>query len=126
MIIRNIRSIKLALAALMALALAACAGMGQPHPLVGEWDAVISTPMGAMNADLVVNEDLSGVMRSPELGAASLENIMVDGEQVNFSTTVDAQGMMLTLDFAGTVEGDTLEGSFDTEFGAIAVAGTRR
>jgi hypothetical protein len=125
MIIKNIRSVKLALAGLLALTLAACAGL-QPHPLVGEWDATISTPMGAMNAGLVINEDMTGEMRSPELGAAALNNVMVDGEQVSFSTTVDAQGMMLTLDFNGTVEGDSLQGSFDTEFGAIGVTGTRR
>lgn len=126
MIIENIRRVKLALAALLALMLAACAGLGQPHPLVGEWDTTISTPMGAMSADLVVNEDMTGEMRSPELGATALNNITVDGEQVSFSTTVDAQGMMLTLDFDGTVEDDTLQGSFDTEFGAIGVTGTRR
>lgn len=126
MIIWNIRNVKLALAALLALTLAACAGLGQPHPLVGEWDTTISTPMGAMSADLLVNEDMTGEMRSPELGSTALNNVAVDGEQVSFSTTVDAQGMMLTLDFSGTVEDDTLEGSFDTEFGAIGVTGNRR
>ncbi|MEX1197959.1 MAG: hypothetical protein WEB57_08880 [Pseudohongiellaceae bacterium] len=117
---------KLTMAALLTLTLAACAGLGQPHPLVGEWDATISTPMGAMSADLIVNEDMTGEMRSSELGSTTLNNVTVDGEQVSFSTTVDAQGMMLTLDFDGTVEDDTLEGSFDTEFGAIGVTGTRR
>lgn len=118
--------VKPALAALMALALAACAGMGQPHPIVGEWDATISTPMGAMNADLVFNDDMTGVMRSSEMGQASLENLTAEGEEVNFSTTVDAQGMMITLNFSGTVQDDELEGNFNTDFGAIGLTATRR
>jgi len=126
MIIKNIRNTRLALVVFMTAGLAACAAFGPPNPLVGEWDTTISTPMGAMNADLIVNEDMTGEMRSPELGAAPLNNITVEGEQVSFSTTVDAQGMMLTLDFNGMVEGDSLEGSFDTDFGAIGVTGTRR
>ena len=117
---------KPALAALFALTLAACAGMGQPHPIVGEWDATISTPMGAMNADLVFNDDMTGVMRSSEMGQASLENVTAEGEEVSFSTTVDAQGMMITLNFSGTVQEDELEGNFNTEFGAIGLTATRR
>ena len=122
-----IRTLKLSAIALVAVFLGACAGLFQPaNPLVGEWDATISTPMGNMNSTLVVRDDLSGEMRSPELGAASLDNIVVDGNDVSFSTTVDAQGQMMTLDFTGQVDGDELEGSFDTAFGALSVSGTRQ
>lgn len=122
-----IRTLKLSAIALVAVFLGACAGMFQPaNPLVGEWDATISTPMGNMNSTLVVRDDLTGEMRSPELGAASLDNIVVDGNDVSFSTTVDAQGQMMTLDFTGQVDGDELEGSFDTAFGALSVSGTRQ
>ncbi len=122
-----IRTLKLSAIALVAVFLGACAGLFQPaNPLVGEWDATISTPMGNMNSTLVVRDDLTGEMRSPELGAASLDNIVVDGNDVSFSTTVDAQGQMMTLDFTGQVDGDELEGSFDTAFGALSVSGTRQ
>ncbi|MGM0634298.1 MAG: hypothetical protein ACQETO_14150 [Pseudomonadota bacterium] len=126
MIIKSVQTVKLATATLLALTLAACAGLGQPHPIVGEWDATISTPMGAMNAGLVVNEDMTGEMRSPELGATALDNVTVEGDQVSFSTTVDAQGMMLTLDFDGMVEGDSLEGRFNSDFGEIGMTASRR
>ncbi len=126
MIIKSAQTVKLAIATLLALALAACAGLGQPHPIVGEWDATISTPMGAMNAGLLVNEDMTGEMRSPELGATALDDVTVEGDQVSFSTTVDAQGMMLTLNFDGMVEGDSLSGHFNSDFGEIAMTATRR
>lgn len=123
----TIKSLKLSAIALVAVFLGACAGLGQPaNPLVGDWDATISTPMGNMSSSLVIRDDLSGEMRSPELGAANLDNIVVDGSDVSFSTTVDAQGMMMTLNFSGQVEGDELQGAFDTDFGALSVSGTRQ
>lgn len=123
----TMNSLRLPAIALVAVFLGACAGFWQPaNPLVGDWNATISTPMGNMNANLLIRDDLTGEMTSPELGAAALNNITVDGQDVAFSTTVDAQGQMLTLDFTGTVEGDSLQGSFDTAFGALTVNGTRQ
>jgi ABC-type glycerol-3-phosphate transport system substrate-binding protein len=119
----RIGSLLMAFAA--AVLLSACAGTSAPHPLVGAWEITIETPIGSMNANLQVNEDMSGELTSQELGAASLDGITVDGDAVSFSTTVDAQGQSLMLVFAGTVVGDVMSGSFNTDFGAIPVSGRR-
>jgi hypothetical protein len=117
---------KLVAGMLMALFLAACAGTGAaPHPAVGNWSITIDTPIGSMNADLVINADLSGEMRSTDLGSAPLHSVAVDGEALRFATNVDAQGTALTLAFTGTVTGDDMRGSFNTDFGAIQVTGRR-
>lgn len=111
----------------VSLFLGACAGLFEPpNPLVGDWVLSIETPVGAMNADMHVNEDMTGELSSEDLGSAPLENLMVDDGDVRFDTTVTAQGMTLTMNFNGTVEGDTLNGSFDTDFGSIEVSGTRQ
>jgi N-methylhydantoinase B/oxoprolinase/acetone carboxylase alpha subunit len=65
-------------------------------------------------------------MSSTELGSAALTGITVDGETVQFSTTIDAQGQSITLAFNGTVTGDQLAGQFNTDFGPIAVSGVRQ
>lgn len=109
----------------VALLLSACAGTSAPHPLVGGWEITIETPIGAMNANLNVNEDMSGELSSQDLGSAPLTGVTVNGDAVNFSTVVDAQGQTLTLVFAGTVVGDLISGSFNTDFGAIPVSGRR-
>lgn len=109
----------------VALLLSACAGTSAPHPLVGAWEITIETPIGAMNANLNVNEDMSGALSSQDLGSAPLTGVTVNGDAVNFSTVVDAQGQSLTLVFAGTVTGDLMSGSFNTDFGAIPVSGRR-
>ena len=108
-----------------ALFLAACAST-PPNPFVGVWNISIDTPVGVMGANLNIAPDLTGNMSSNDLGATPLENITVVDNAVTFSANVSAQGMALTLDFSGTIAGDTLAGNFDTEFGAIPVTGTRQ
>lgn len=107
--------------------LAACASTPPaPHPFVGNWEITIETPIGDMGANLAVNEDLTGQMTSPDLGAAALTGVSVNDSAVLFNTTINAQGQSLTLNFTGNVVGDTLTGSFDTDFGAIGVSGRRQ
>src|SRR5690606_31522484 len=109
-----------------ALFLAACAST-PPNPFVGVWDISIDTPVGVMGANLNIAPDLTGNMSSDDLGGATpLDNISVVDNAVSFSASVDAQGMTLTLNFEGTIAGDTLAGNFDTEFGAIPVTGVRQ
>jgi hypothetical protein len=110
---------------MLALFISACASVSEPHPLVGGWVITIDTPIGAMDANLNINEDLTGDMSSQDLGAAPLDAVSADGENVSFSTTVDAQGQTMTLVFSGTVIEDQLSGSFNTDFGAIPVTGRR-
>lgn len=111
---------------LVALLLGACAGMSAPHPAVGSWELTIDTPLGAMSSDLAVNEDMTGTMSSQDLGTAPLSQVSL-GEQnmLNFAVEIDAQGTAMVLDFSGVVNGDTLTGNFDTDFGAIPVTGQR-
>ena len=119
------RLLKGSLLLVAALLLAACAST-PPNPAVGIWDVNIETPVGAMVVVLDIQPDLSGTLSSGDLGSAALAGVTVEGNAVNFSTTVDAQGQSLTLRFAGTIDGDNLAGNFDTDFGAIPVAGVRR
>ena len=49
-----------------------------------------------------------------------------DGNAVSFEAEVDAQGQTLVLDFNGTVEGDSMDGEFGSDFGAFGVSGSRQ
>jgi len=110
----------------VALLLTACAGTSAPHPLVGTWAITVDTPIGAMSANLNINPDLTGEMSSTDLGSAALSGITVDGEAVQFSTSINAQGQSLNMAFNGTVSGDQLAGRFNTDFGPFAVSGARQ
>jgi hypothetical protein len=51
---------------------------------------------------------------------------MFDGNAITFDAAIDAQGQSLVLEFSGTVDGDSLEGEFGSDFGAFGVSGSRQ
>ncbi|MBT72367.1 MAG: hypothetical protein CMQ15_10080 [Gammaproteobacteria bacterium] len=116
-LIRNLSCV-----AIMAL-LASCAAPGSPG--VGVWDVSIVTPVGEQGGTWTINADGTGIMGSDQ-GDQAIEGIMFDGNSVAFNVDFDAGGQSLSLSFSGTVEGDSLDGEFDSDFGAIPVNGTRQ
>ncbi|MCI5108111.1 MAG: hypothetical protein MRY76_15515 [Pseudomonadales bacterium] len=112
---------------LMVLALAVLVGCaaGTP-PAVGTWAVEMNTPLGALPATLTMNEDGTGSMAAQGMGSAPLTGIMYDGNAVTFDAEVDAQGQTLVLEFSGSVEGDSINGEFGSDFGAFGVSGTRQ
>lgn len=107
----------------LVLVLAGCAA--SVPPAVGVWSIEMNTPLGAMPATLTIAEDGTGNM-SGDMGQQDINGIMFDGNAINFSTAIDAQGQSITLTFAGTVDGDSLSGEFGSDFGAFGVTGTRQ
>lgn len=121
------RAGRLSLSLLFGALLSACAGVAPaPHPLIGQWDAEITTPLGLMTALITVRDDFSASLLSPELGEGGIDAVQVNGDAISFSTQVDAMGQAVTLSFAGNVSGDTLTGTLDTAFGPLAVNANRR
>lgn len=104
--------------------LVGCAG-GTP-PAVGVWDVEMNTPLGALPATLTLNADGSGSMSADGLGEAPIAGVTYDANGVAFQAEVDAQGQTLVLEFSGTVDGDSLDGEFDSDFGAFGVSGSRQ
>ena len=104
--------------------LAGCASA--PPPAVGVWGVDMNTPLGSIPVTLTLNEDGSGSMAADPLGEAPVTDVVYDGPNVSFNTEIDAQGQTVMLEFSGAVEGDTLDGSFATDFGDLQVSGTRQ
>ena len=111
---------------LLSLAILAGCVAGGPPPAVGVWDIEMNTPLGVLPAVLTLNEDGSGTMAADALGEAPIDGIVYDDNMVTFMAEVDAQGTTLVLEFSGTVDGDSIEGEFDSDFGAFGVSGTRQ
>lgn len=109
---------------LLTFLLAACAATTPAG--VGAWNINMNTPVGAMPAMLTLNADGSGAISVEGMGETQFNGVTFDGNAINFAANVEAQGQSLTLDFTGTVDGDSLTGEFGTDFGAFGVTGTRR
>jgi hypothetical protein len=78
----------------------------------GTWTLNVETPMGARDMKLVATqagEALTGSIDSPR-GAMPITGT-VKGNAVAFMMKVNAQGMDMQIDYAGTVEGDSMKGT---------------
>jgi hypothetical protein len=93
----------------------------------GKWEIVINSPLGAQKAQLDLKTDggtLTGSQQAAQ-GSGPLENGKIDGNALSWSAKISSP-MPLTLDFTGTVEGDTLSGSVKAgSFGSFPFSGTR-
>jgi hypothetical protein len=93
----------------------------------GKWEIVINSPLGAQKASLEIATNgnaLTGTQKAAQ-GSGPLENGKVDGNNVSWSAKITSP-MPLTLDFAGTVEGDKLSGSVKAgSFGSFPFTGNR-
>jgi hypothetical protein len=95
----------------------------------GTWKVTLQTPMGAQEGTLELREDgatLTGTMTAaaaPE--PMAITDGAVDGNSVTWKAAL-TQPMPITLEFSGTVDGDTIAG--DVKLGAFGNAtfqGTR-
>ncbi|GIT20513.1 MAG: hypothetical protein CM1200mP40_01950 [Gammaproteobacteria bacterium] len=61
---------------------------------VGIWDVELNTPLGAQQVVLTIDADGTGSMGGLQ-GEQEIEGITFDGNALNFSTSIDAQGKAL-------------------------------
>lgn len=125
---------KLRNALLLALAAAlltfACSGYGAPAlpAAVGSWNMTIETPLGTQEPTLIVSGDASGLMgtmSSPQGDVELADVTWNDDGTLGFTMDIDAGGQSLSLTFSGTVDGDSLTGSFASDFGDMEANATR-
>ena len=93
----------------------------------GTWNLTIETPIGTQESSLEAHASggaLTGTQSSPD-GAQAIQDGVVDGDEASWSITISSP-MAMTLEFKGTVDGDTLSGSVKLGmFGEAKFAGVR-
>ena len=105
---------------------ASLGGGGAKNPFVGTWDLTVVSGLGTFSQQLVVNDDLTGVVSTEALGyALIIENVAVEGNTVSFDTVFEIQGEELPAEFSGTIDGDSISGQYVTDLGNGSVTGTR-
>ena len=118
----------LALAA--ALLTAGCSAYGAPAlpAAVGSWNMSIETPLGTQTPTINVSGDASGLMvamASPDGEVEATDVTFAEDGALGFTVEIDAGGQQLTLVFSGMVDGDSLNGTFATDFGDMTATATR-
>jgi hypothetical protein len=87
---------------------------------VGTWTMTMQTPMGEQEAEMVLNEDGTGSMKSM-MGEIQLTEIVYDGNDVSFNAAMGP----ITMDFAGSADGDNFTGTANSPMGPSPVTGVR-
>ena len=92
----------------------------------GTWEITINSPMGAQKAKLELaakDGALTGTQHAQ--GSSQPLNGKADGNAVSWSANITTP-MPMTLEFAGTVEGDLIKGSVKAgAFGSFPFSGAR-
>ena len=111
----------------------------QGSPVLGSWDTEAVTEFGTFKATLTIAESdgaySAQMVDTPQAGpggqpapamASTISDVIVDGTGFSFKRTIDFQGQPLVLNYTGTVDGNTLTATANSDFGAIPVKGTRK
>jgi len=90
----------------------------------GKYNIVVKSPMGDQPSTLEINADGSGT-QSAQGRSQPIANGKIDGNNVSWSNSITTPFPM-TLEFAGTVDGDKISGNVKAgSFGSFPFSGTR-
>lgn len=92
--------------------------------LVGTWELTTESERGTRTRELVINEDLTGTYESRDR-EFPITDLTVEGDQVSFNIEMSFGEREFSLEFAGTLEGDSLNGEFTTPRGSREVTGKK-
>jgi hypothetical protein len=94
----------------------------------GTWKLVVNTPMGAQESTLVIQSSggtLTGTQSAGSGEGRQIEEGTVDGNDITWKASI-TKPMPMTLEFSGTVDGDTINGSVKLGmFGNAPFSGSR-
>jgi hypothetical protein len=93
----------------------------------GKWNVVVNSPMGAQKSEMTLKSEGSTLTGSGsgQGGSQSIADGKVDGNNVSWKVSITTPFPM-TLEFAGTVTGDSMSGNVKAgNFGSFPFTGTR-
>ena len=122
-----------------AASLIAAPALAADSPVAGTWAIVADTQMGKFESTMTVAESggayTVAIVDQPMTGpdgapmpamASTISEVKVEGNGFTFKRTIDFQGQAIALSYAGTVEGDKLTATANSDFGPTPITGTRQ
>jgi hypothetical protein len=123
---------------LVALVLFAAPAAAQDAPktptanIAGNWDFSFTSPQGSATWRVKFDQagDTLRGQASTDFGALDVVDGWITGNDMSFTLTLNFNGQAVSLNFAGTVKGDTAQGNIDVPgfanfpFTAIKAAGS--
>ena len=106
----------MALAFVVAMPAAAQEAPKTPTPnIAGNWDFSFTSPQGAATWRIKFDQkgDTLTGQASTDFGALDVTNGWISGNDLSFTLNLNFNGQSIALNFAGTVKGDTAQGTID-------------
>ena len=113
--------------------------LAQSSPTLGSWATEAVTDFGTFKATMTIAQSggayTVAMVDAPQTGpdgqpaptmTSTISDVQVDGANFSFTRTIDFQGMPVVLKYTGSVDGNNLTATANSDFGAIPVKGTRQ
>ena len=83
----------------------------------GKWQAVVESPMGAMDMTIEFIQDESSITGSftSEMGKWDITDGILSGKELSFSISANIMGQSMDMEFSGTVDEESLEGDISVQ-----------
>jgi len=88
----------------------------EPAKVTGSWEMSIESPRGTMTQTLTLQQDgstLKGTLKG-QRGEAPVTG-SVTGNKISFTVTRDTPNGSFTIEYSGTVDGDSIAGTLHSE-----------
>jgi hypothetical protein len=126
-------------AALVAAAsLMAAPALAADSPVLGTWDTAVDVQGQKVTAEMTVAQEgdayTVSIKDGPFPGApadapampSAITDVVVDGAKLTFKRKLTTPQGEMNLTYTASVEGDALTGEVNSDFGPIAMTGTRK
>ena len=94
----------------------------------GTWKLTVNTPMGAQESTLVLTSSggtPAGTQAAGSSEGRPIDDLTVNGNEVSWKSSI-TRPMSMTLEFSGTVDGDSMSGKVKLGmFGTQSFSGVR-
>ena len=121
-----------------AASLMAAPALAADSPIVGTWDTAIDVQGQKMTAELSVAQANGAytvtIKDGPMPGApadapampSTISDVVVDGAKLTFKRRLTTPQGEMNLTYTANASGDTLTGEIGSDFGPVAMTGTRK
>jgi hypothetical protein len=91
----------------------------------GVWNVIIENPDGTLLSIWSITEN--GTLNMTDENITVVDGVELEGSRISWSNEIqDSSGAAMTINFSGTVDGDTLQGTIFTTEGNSTVTGERQ
>jgi len=95
--------------------------------IAGKWEGLIKSPMGELTSAIVIQQEgnqITGTIIS-DFGKWEITGGILSGNSLSFSIAANIMGNAMEMEFSGTAERDSIEGSITTPAGNAELRATR-